>query len=52
MLTDLHEIKGSLSFHLTPCGSRDRPAGKKVIDEDECGGHCACERQELHVLDR
>ena len=24
---------GRLSFHPIPCGSRDRPVGRKVIDE-------------------
>ena len=46
--------KGRLSFHPIPCGSRDRPVGRKVIDESKimCW-HCACERQELCVpLDR
>ena len=45
---------GRLSFHPIPCGSRDRPVGRKVIDESKimCW-HCACERQELCVpLDR
>ena len=42
---------GRLSFHPIPCGSRDRPAGRKVIDElGKCVGHCACERQEQRIL--
>ena len=34
-------------------GSRERPVGRKVIDEfgeGDCVGYCACERQELRVL--
>ena len=26
--------KGRLSFHPIPCGSRDRPVGRKVIDDE------------------
>ena len=26
---------GRQSFHPIPCGSRDRPVGRKVIDEDK-----------------
>ena len=43
-------LMGRLSFHPIPCGSRDRPPGRKVIDEGKFVGHCACERQEQRVL--
>ena len=35
---------------VTCAESRDRPPGRKVIDEGKCVGHCACERQEQRVL--
>ena len=54
-LHNWHAYKfGRLSFHPILCGSRDRPVGRKVIDEGKvmCW-HCACERLELCVpLDR
>ena len=49
---DSSNPNGRLSFHPIPCGSRDRPPGRKVIDEGRCVGHCTCERQEQRVLDR
>ena len=29
----IHFLNGRLSFHPIPCGSRDRPVERKVIDE-------------------